>query len=301
MTQSDTVTETVPAETAPDDVSMQESGEKGSAEEEEEVIVPIQPKPKRVPFERREEILLRKRKDQREKKMAWLQKRRKRGERKTKNQLKIQLKTFNFRTPHKDIKKFIKTERQLLFAKRRMRITKKVGHFRYKIPKDIPELLLVVRIKENHFVAPEFRKLMGKMGLNSMLQAVLMKKSEELLDTLIRLGPFTTYGNPSTEAVRDLLRRRGHHIKYESNKRKKVPLTDNRMIEDELGEYDVICVNDLVEEIVNIGPAFDQCIKFLGPFRVTPPKSKRFNYNRQFKDGGDWGYRPGNKIMDLFI
>jgi len=310
--------DTVP-ETAPVDETMEETADANdaSADDEsdeimekpkgespgpaDELIKPIEPKPKRVPFERREEVYLRKRKDQREKKMAWLERKRKRKERKSANQLKIQLKTLNFRTPFRDIKKYIRRERQLWYAARRMRITKKVKHWRYAIPKDTPELLIVVRIKIDRYVAVEFKEIMRKMGLNIMHQAVIVRKTEELCDNLIRLGPFTTYGCPSAEAVRDLLHRRGTHVTYEDGKKKKIPLTDNRMIEDALGEYDIICVDDLVEEIMTLGPAFDKCLKFLGPFRVTPAKDKRWNYNKQFSQGGDWGYRKGNKIMELFI
>lgn len=299
MSKPDTVPETTPADVA--DEPMQNPEDKASAEEEEEKVVPIQPKPKRVPFERREEVYLRKRKDRREKKMKWLENRKKRRIKKSKNQLKIQLKTLNFKSPFKDINKYVRRHRQQIFANRRMRITHKVGHFRYAIPKDAPELMIAVRIKCRRDVHPEFIEVMRKMGLNTMLQGAIVRKTPELCDNLIRLGPYVTFGAPSDEAVRDLLHRRGQHITFVDGKRTRVPLTDNRMIEDELGECDIICVNDLVEEILNVGPHVDKCLKFLGPFRVTPEKGKRWNYKKPFNAGGDWGYRPGNKIMELFI
>jgi len=163
-------------------------------------------------------------------------------------------------------------------------------------------LLLIVRLKDNEDVNPEFRMIMRKWYLNHMCQAIFKRKTEQVLENLQRLGRFVTYGAPSPEAVRDLLHRRGKHITWDENgKGVKVPITDNRMVEDALGDYDIICVDDLVEEIVHVGPAFDKCMKFLATFSVTPQKGKKWNYRRQFRDGGDWGYRPGNKIMDLFI
>jgi len=279
---------------------MQEANDQKPAEES--TVQPIQPRPKRVVLERREEVILRKRKDQREKKLEWLAKKRKKRERITANQAKIKLKSFNFRTPHRDIMKYLKREKQMRCANRRLRITNVVGHRRYKYPKVMANLLIIVRIKRDKDVPAEFKELMRRLGLNRLCQAVLVKKTKELLETLLKLGPFVTFGSPSGEAVRDLVHRRGKHVTYEDGERKRVPLSDNRIIEDALGEYDIICVEDLVEEILTIGPAFDKCLKFLSAFRVTPDKSKRrFNYSRQFKDGGDWGFRPGNKIMDLFI
>jgi len=276
--------------------------EKPSEEEEEEKIVPIPPKPEPVKFERREEVYLRKRKDQREKKLNWLERKQKFKKRKTANMAKIKLKTFNFTPPHKSIIQYLRKEAQKKRADRREKITKVVGHWRYRLPEDVPNLLIIVRLKRNEDVHPEFRGIMSRMHLNRMYQAVFKRKTPQLLDDLQRLGDFVTYGAPSPEAVRDLLHRRGKRITFdEDGKGLKVPLTDNRVIEDTLGEYDIICVDDLVEEIIHVGPAFEKCMKFLAAFSVTPPKGKRWNYKRQFRDGGDWGYRPGNKIMELFI
>jgi len=291
-----------PVEKKPAEETKQEAKEEKAAEEEEEKIVIIPPKPKPVKFERREEVYLRKRKDQREKKLDWLDRKNKFKRRKTANQAKIKLKTFNFTPPHKSIIQFLRMEAQVRRANRRDKITKVYGHWRYKLPKDVPNLLIIVRLKRNEDVHPEFRDIMKKWYLNRMYQAVFKRKTPELLEQLMRLGDFVTYGCPSPQAVRDLLHRRGKRITFDENgKGLKVPLTDNRMVEDALGEYDIICVEDLVEEIVNVGPAFERCMKFLATFSVTPPKSRRWNYKRQFRDGGDWGYRPGNKIMELFI
>jgi len=272
-------------------------------EEEEEKIVPIPPKPAPVKFERREEVFLRKRKDQREKKLAWLEKRQKRKDRKTANRAKIKLKTYNFRTPDRDIIRYLRMEAQLRRAKRRVKTTKEFGHWRFRLPMTVPKLLIVIRIKGVRDVNPEFVKIFKEMHLNFIYQARFMRKTPELLDKLLRIGPYVTFGAPSQEAIRDLLHRRGKLLGFDEDEKKrvKIPISDNRMIEDKLGEYDIICVEDLVEEIVNVGPAFQKCMDNLATFSVTPPKGRRWNYIKQFRDGGDWGYRPGNKIMELFL
>ena len=40
------------------------------------------------------------------------------------------------------------------------------------------------------------------------------------------------------------------------------------MVEDHLGDKDVICIADMQNEISNVGPAFDDVCKFLAPFEL---------------------------------
>jgi len=117
-----------PDEEKPAEETKQESKEEKPAEEEEEKIVPIPPKPEPVKFERREEILLRKRKDQREKKLAWIENRQKRKDKKIANLAKIKMKTFNFIPPHRSIIRYLRMEAQVRRANRREMLVKKVGN-----------------------------------------------------------------------------------------------------------------------------------------------------------------------------
>jgi len=44
---------------------------------------------------------------------------------------------------------------------------------------------------------------------------------------------------------------------------KRIPLTDNRIIEASLGKYGITCVEDLVHEIYTVGPNFKKANNFL--------------------------------------
>ena len=73
-------------------------------------------------------------------------------------------------------------------------------------------------------------------------------------------------------------------------------------IEKELGEKtdgEVICVEDIVEELQNVGNQFSHVQKFLWPFQLASVRSKFQKQKLNFKDGGDYGDR--GEEMDDFI
>ena len=58
------------------------------------------------------------------------------------------------------------------------------------------------------------------------------------------------------------------HIKVEGNR---TPLTSNDIVEQNLGKYGMICVEDLIHEIVTVGPNFKYASNFLWPFKLNTP------------------------------
>jgi large subunit ribosomal protein L7e len=56
------------------------------------------------------------------------------------------------------------------------------------------------------------------------------------------------------KTVRELIYKRG----YGKVNRQRVPLSNNSVIENTLGKYDILSVEDLVHEIVTVGPNFKQ-------------------------------------------
>ena len=73
-----------------------------------------------------------------------------------------------------------------------------------------------------------------------------------------------------------------------------MPITDNAMIEDNLGEKTkgaVICIEDLVHQIYTVGPYFKECTKFLWPFKMNNPVGGFSRIRNHFVEGGDAGNR----------
>ena len=56
------------------------------------------------------------------------------------------------------------------------------------------------------------------------------------------------------KTVRELIYKRG----YGKVNRQRIPLSNNSVIENSLGKYDILSVEDLVHEIFTVGPNFKQ-------------------------------------------
>ena len=51
-------------------------------------------------------------------------------------------------------------------------------------------------------------------------------------------------------SVRELIYKRG----YAKVSRQRIPITDNAIIEQNLGKFGIICIEDLVHEVFTVGP-----------------------------------------------
>ncbi|KAJ6161352.1 hypothetical protein N7470_004748 [Penicillium chermesinum] len=143
---------------------------------------------------------------------------------------------------------------------------------------DEPKLVFVVRIKGINKIAPKPRKILQLLRLlqiNSGTFIRLTKATQEML----------------TISVRELLYKRG----YGKVDKQRVPLTDNQIIEEALGKYGIVCMEDLIHEIYTVGPNFKQANNFLWPFKLSNPnggfRTRKFKHYIQ---GGDTGNREDN-------
>ena len=99
--------------------------------------------------------------------------------------------------------------------------------------------------------------------------------------------PYVTYGVPSIATIRNLLYKRG----YARVGKQRVPLSSNAIIEENLRKYNIICMEDLVHEIVTLGKHFKEANNFLWPFKLNAPTGGFSNVKTHFNEGGDVGDR----------
>ena len=101
-------------------------------------------------------------------------------------------------------------------------------------------------------------------------------------------NPYIAYGYPNLKSIRELIYKRG----YGKVNKQRIAITDNQLIEEQLGKYGIVCVEDLIHEIYTVGPNFKQVNKFLLPFKLSNPtgafQKRKFNH---FIEGGDYGNR----------
>jgi large subunit ribosomal protein L7e len=112
---------------------------------------------------------------------------------------------------------------------------------------------------------------------------------------LTLLEPYVLYGSPNVQTVRDLIFKYGF-MRYNG---KKTSISSNTQIEEVFGESGIICLEDIIHEIVTIGPKFDIVMKALYPFILPNPKEGWIGKKGlSFQKGGIAGYR-GDKINEF--
>jgi len=75
-------------------------------------------------------------------------------------------------------------------------------------------------------------------------------------------------------------------------------ISDNKVIEDGLGKFNVVCVEDVIHEIFTCGPNFKSVNSFLWPFKLNSPNGGFVKKLTHFAEGGDAGNRE-NYINNL--
>jgi large subunit ribosomal protein L7e len=158
-----------------------------------------------------------------------------------------------------------------------------------------------------HTTPKPVKKTLATLRLRRMHEGVFLPYTEATRKMLHLVEPYVLYGMPSTETISDLVRRRGF-CRVDG---KRVPLADNNVIERELGDVGLICVEDLVQVLSSASldtiesekdGTFGKVTKFLWPFRLTSRKSK---FQRKFlglKDGklyGDQGEAMNGYIREM--
>jgi len=202
------------------------------------------------------ETLLKKRKSQekaREERTAELEKKKKAQKEK---------RGVIFKRAEKYVKEYRDAEREKI---RLARLAKKEGSL-YVPAED--RLVFVVRIKGINKIAPKPRKILQLLRLLQINNGVFIRLTKATLEMLKVVEPWIAYGYPNLKTVRELIYKRG----YGKIDKQRIALTDNALIEANLGKYGIVCMEDLIHEIFTVGPNFKQASNFLWPFKLSNPR-----------------------------
>ncbi|KAJ0895399.1 putative ribosomal protein L7/L30 [Helianthus annuus] len=156
------------------------------------------------------------------------------------------------------------------------------------------KLLFIMRIQGKSDMHPQTRKLLYALRLRRMFTGVFVKANNRILDILQKVEPYVTYGYPNLKSVNELIYKKG----LAKINKQIYPLTDNNIIEQALGEHKIICVEDIVNEIANVGPHFKEVSNVLCPFTLNKPEKALQGKKKPFRDGGDSGNRE-DQINEL--
>ncbi|KAK3692017.1 60S ribosomal protein L7 [Podospora appendiculata] len=187
-----------------------------------------------------------------------------------------------FKRAEKYVKEYREDEREKI---RLNRVAKQDGSFH--IPAEA-KLIFVVRIKGINKIAPKPRKILQLLRLLQINNGVFIRVTKATAEMIKVVEPWVAYGYPNLKSVKELIYKRG----YGKVNKQRIALTDNSIIEENLGKFGIICMEDLIHEIVTVGPNFKQAANFLWPFKLSNPnggfRTRKF---RHFIEGGDLGNR----------
>lgn len=180
-------------------------------------------------------------------------------------------------------KEYAQHNRKLVSLRRQ---AKEAGNF-FVEPE--PKLLFCTRIVGIIKLSPKPRKVLQLLRLRQLHNGVFLKVNKPILNMLKLVQPYVTYGYPSLKTVRELVYKRG----FGKVNKCRIPLSDNEIITQNLGEFGIHGMEDLIHEIYTVGPHFKQVTNFLWPFKLSAPRggftAKRHAYTEI--RGGDWGNR----------
>jgi len=106
---------------------------------------------------------------------------------------------------------------------------------------------------------------MRTLGLKELNNAVLLRSDPDTEKQLLIIQDYVAYGYPTKQLVNDLIRKRGF-IKKDG---KRLPISDNNLIEELLGAHGIICLEDLIDAAFKCSSKdshFDEVRNVLWPF-----------------------------------
>jgi len=187
----------------------------------------------------------------------------------------------------------IQGQKDLVASKRKAR--SEGGFF---VPADA-KVALVVRIRGINRLSPQVRQILCLLRLRQIHNAAFVKINKATINMLRRVEPYIAYGFPSRKTVNDLVLKRG----FARVNKQRIPLNNNELVEQHLGKHGIVCVDDLVHELVTCGPSFKEANTFLWYFKLNPPRGGFVHKRHPFQAGGDWGNREEliNELVQRMI
>jgi len=193
-----------------------------------------------------------------------------------------------FKRAEKYANEYLQQEKDLVRLKREAKA--KNGFY---VPAEA-KLMFVIRIRGLNKVHPKTKKILQLLRLRQINNGIFLRVNKATLGLLKRVEPYIACGYPNLKSVRELIYKRGF-AKINNNR---IPLTDNKLIEQHLGKHGIICMEDLIHEIYTVGPKFREVNNFLYPFQLSSAVGGMDKKRVHYVEGGQAGNRE-EKINTL--
>merc|ERR1719430_1783141 len=115
------------------------------------------------------------------------------------------------------------------------RMAKRDGNF--YVPAEA-KLAFVIRIRGINQVSPKVKKTLQLLRLRQINNGVFIKLNKASLNMLRLVEPYVSWGYPNLKTIRELIYKRG----FAKVDKQRVAIADNQVIEENLGDCNIICV-----------------------------------------------------------
>ncbi|KAG5420426.1 RLP7 [Candida metapsilosis] len=142
------------------------------------------------------------------------------------------------------------------------------------------KLLFVIRIP-NHTKGLKIPKkafqIMQVLKLTESNTGVFVKANESTIKLLGLIAPYVIIGQPSISSIRKLFQKRARIMVEEADSEtgqvqsKVVKLDNNQVVEDKFEDLGLICIEDLIHELINLTDNFIPITSWLLPFKLNAP------------------------------
>lgn len=144
-----------------------------------------------------------------------------------------------------------------------------------------------MRVRGVHDISNIQKSILSRLGLRQVNTAVFMKGTKAKLRLLQKVENYITYGEPSRKLIKELIYKK----MYGKVNDERIHVNSNQLVEEHIGG-EIICLEDVVEQICSMGEGFQSVLDFIFPFKLTtPPNTLASRLRKPIKDGGHWGYR----------
>jgi len=159
------------------------------------------------------------------------------------------------------------------------------------------QVLVVVR-NGREAGSKEVKKVLKELKLWNRHSAVFLPNTAETGEHLKTCRPFLFWGSPSFKAVSNLVHKRAL-FRDPADPSKKVPLSDNTLIEEHLGDLGVLCTEDLAHSLFTCSEHFGQVTERLWPIPLGDVKRATKMAREQKEVFGDLRDGVDDKLYQL--
>eukprot|EP00801_Mesodinium_rubrum_P008845 Mrub_08875.p1 GENE.Mrub_08875~~Mrub_08875.p1 ORF type:complete len:247 (+),score=33.52 Mrub_08875:91-741(+) len=166
-----------------------------------------------------------------------------------------------------------------------------------------PRLIVVINISKTLPIDNTIKAIMQELDIIEKLSCKLVIENEENITKLLTIQNYITFGYISRKYLKDLLFKRGNY--YDSSSDKLCTINDNEIIEQYLGQYDIICLEDIIDELFKLRKNVDKVLGFIANFKLDMPEHHylKNDYTKMYQHGGEYGDRKEdiNKLLEKIL